>query len=243
MNYPDADFFDHPAFHDVGEAGVFLWLMSMGEGPDHNIVTASLRAIAERAGRTKKWAESFIKRLQRFGLVMERGTGEGTARGTGRGTVATQLTLSVEWPQNSKRGTDGGTKEGTPEETREETRGRTRVVDNLIPFPSFSPKENPKENPPKGGQKKGEKKGPAFVLPEWVPVEAWEGWLEMRKANGWKTTDRAKQLAVNSMEKGRAAGHDPGKMLDYSTLNSYRGVFTDDRGDRTRASGREPLRL
>lgn len=62
-------------------------------------------------------------------------------------------------------------------------------------------------------------------LPEWMPFEAWEGWLAMRRFCGWKLTDRAVELAIAKLEEYRSTGDDPADVLDQSTLNNWRGLW------------------
>lgn len=64
------------------------------------------------------------------------------------------------------------------------------------------------------------------ALPEWLPTEAWEGFVEMRK-NIKKPlkTAYAVKLAIGNLEKMRAEGHDVAAVLDQSTMNSWLGLF------------------
>lgn len=64
-----------------------------------------------------------------------------------------------------------------------------------------------------------------FVLPEWVPVDAWKGWLEMRTKQRKRPTARAMALAVSELQKLAAAGNEPGAVLDQSTANGWTGLF------------------
>lgn len=64
-----------------------------------------------------------------------------------------------------------------------------------------------------------------FILPSWVPVEAWSGYEEMRKKIKKPLTDRARKLAITELEKLRIAGHPPERVLNQSVLNSWAGVF------------------
>ncbi len=63
------------------------------------------------------------------------------------------------------------------------------------------------------------------ALPDWLPTEAWEGWIEMRKRLRKAPSPRAIQLAIAELERLRAAGNDPGAVLDQSTLKSWAGLF------------------
>lgn len=58
-------------------------------------------------------------------------------------------------------------------------------------------------------------------LPDWVPLEAWEGWLEMRKAKKVPTTPRAQKLALAKLAEFRAQGMDPEKVIDQSTERGW----------------------
>lgn len=64
-----------------------------------------------------------------------------------------------------------------------------------------------------------------FCLPDWIPLEAWEGFVEMRTKRRSPLTDRAKQLTVNSLKKLQAEGYEPGEVLDQSTAKGWLGVF------------------
>jgi len=66
--------------------------------------------------------------------------------------------------------------------------------------------------------------GTAVPLPDWLPVEQWEGYVEMRRKNG-PFTDRAILLNLNKLEKLKQAGHDPGAVLDQSVERSWSGLF------------------
>lgn len=63
------------------------------------------------------------------------------------------------------------------------------------------------------------------ALPDWLPADAWAGYLEMRKKIRKPMTDRAVQLAINTLDKLRGEGQDVGAVLDQSTMNSWQGLF------------------
>jgi hypothetical protein len=65
----------------------------------------------------------------------------------------------------------------------------------------------------------------AFVLPDWIPIESWKHFLEMRTAMRKKPTEHAAKLLVAKLDKLRIGGHDPGDVLDQSTANSWAGLF------------------
>lgn len=65
------------------------------------------------------------------------------------------------------------------------------------------------------------------ALPSWIPSDAWAGYVEMRKETLKKPlkTDRAINLAINTLARLRDDGNDPGAVLDQSTLNGWQGLF------------------
>jgi hypothetical protein len=75
-------------------------------------------------------------------------------------------------------------------------------------------------------QKLSEKKPTEVVmLPDWLPSEPWKAWLEVRKGLGCKNTPRALNLALTELERLKSLGHDPAKVLDQSTLKSWKSVY------------------
>ncbi len=62
-------------------------------------------------------------------------------------------------------------------------------------------------------------------LPDWLPLDAWDGWLEMRRAKKKPMTGRAMHRALNKLEAMREAGQDIGEVLDRSTLNGWTDLY------------------
>lgn len=65
----------------------------------------------------------------------------------------------------------------------------------------------------------------AFVLPEWVPKEAWDAYLEMRRRARKAATPTAIRLAIKKLGELRELGDDPKDVLEQSVLNSWQGIF------------------
>lgn len=63
------------------------------------------------------------------------------------------------------------------------------------------------------------------ALPDWLPLESWNAWLEVRTRNRAPNTTRALQLAITELAKLKAAGQNIVAVLDQSTLRGWRGVF------------------
>ncbi len=66
---------------------------------------------------------------------------------------------------------------------------------------------------------------PAMPLPDWVPADAFDAFVAMRKAIRKPITADGIPLAVKKLEKLRANGSDPRAVLEQSTLNSWQGLF------------------
>ena len=69
---------------------------------------------------------------------------------------------------------------------------------------------------------KSKTKGPGFALPDWVPIDAWQGFEEMRKKIRKPLTDRARKLILAELKK---LGDDPVALLNQSVQNSWSGIF------------------
>jgi len=64
-----------------------------------------------------------------------------------------------------------------------------------------------------------------FVLPDWIPIEAWDAFMEVRKTKKAKATPYALSLIVKTLEKIRDAGHDPIEALHNSIRSSWTDVY------------------
>jgi hypothetical protein len=63
-------------------------------------------------------------------------------------------------------------------------------------------------------------------LPEWIPEEAWKGWLELRLKKHVPNTDRAMRLAVVKLETLKTAGEDLAAVIDQSTVSGWTKFYT-----------------
>lgn len=66
---------------------------------------------------------------------------------------------------------------------------------------------------------------PVFILPDWIPEDAWSGYLEMRKKKRVPMTNRALQLKVGELDVFRKQGHDVAAILNKSTSNAWTDVY------------------
>jgi hypothetical protein len=77
------------------------------------------------------------------------------------------------------------------------------------------------------------------ALPDWLPREPWDAWLEVRKKNRAPNTARALNLALRELERLRGQGHDPAEILETATMRGWRGLFPPSKAN----SGSEAVRV
>ncbi|WP_054529722.1 DUF1376 domain-containing protein [Erythrobacter sp. SG61-1L] len=76
-------------------------------------------------------------------------------------------------------------------------------------------------------------------IPEWIPTEPWNGFIEMRKRFGKMPTARAAKMLIGKLDELRTSGCDPGAVLDQSTLKNWTDVYPlKDRNNGTGQSSR-----
>jgi len=73
---------------------------------------------------------------------------------------------------------------------------------------------------------------PSGTLPDWVPAENWQAWIEFRRKIRKPLTDKAKELAVKKLDELRVQGNDPAQVLDQSVLNGWQGLFEIKAGNK-----------
>lgn len=95
-------------------------------------------------------------------------------------------------------------------------------TDAPLPSPSPVPKEDTKKV--KAALRAEAAARPVVEIPDWIPAEAWNGFVEMRRKIRQPLTDRAILLTISALKKMRST-EDIGAVLDQSTMKNYRGVF------------------
>ncbi len=94
----------------------------------------------------------------------------------------------------------------------------------LHPPPQEVPSKG-QEQEPRARAKKKQTAAVNFNPPDWVPADAWAGYLEMRQRKKAPPTQRACELVVAELQKLRRLGHKPEDVLDQSTRNSWTDVY------------------
>lgn len=68
-----------------------------------------------------------------------------------------------------------------------------------------------------------------LVLPPWLDIDAWSGFVEMRQRSKSKPTRRALELILKDLEKFEAQGLSSTEALNNSVKRGWLGVFAPDR--------------
>lgn len=89
------------------------------------------------------------------------------------------------------------------------------LTNRSSPLPS--PLPSPKEKKPAASAD--------AVLPDWLPLDSWCAFVEMRKKIRKPLTDRAVVLAIRKLDALRNGGHDVAVILDNSVLNSWQDLY------------------
>ena len=64
-----------------------------------------------------------------------------------------------------------------------------------------------------------------FTLPEWIPTDQWQAYVQMRVKIGKPLTDWAKGMAVAKLERLKEQGHHPAAVLAQSAFAGWQGLF------------------
>lgn len=63
------------------------------------------------------------------------------------------------------------------------------------------------------------------ALPDWLPTDAWEGYIAMRKQLKKPATVYAQKLAIGRLLDMKEQGHDVREVLEQSIFNSWQGLY------------------
>jgi len=103
--------------------------------------------------------------------------------------------------------------------------GNPRLVgskDKQNPRGKVKPKPTPSSS---SSSSSSEKSKGAFAPPDWIPQDAWNAWLEVRRKKRAPNTDEALRLSVVDLERFKAAGHEPRLVLEQSVKRGWQGLF------------------
>ena len=231
----DSDFF---ALSTPAEfkAGVSLWCKSWLQVPAASLPDDD-RILAHLSGAGGAWKKMKSGAMRGWRLCSDgrwyHPTVAEKANEAWRHRLSQRAKIAKRW----NRGTDD---DGSAGNSTEDTTVSTAVIQGTGRGRVKGKEEEPDgSSPPKSPAPK-----PAgFALPEWVPEAEWLGFCEMRRRIKAPLTDRAKGGIIRELAKLAEEGHPPGRVLDQSTTNAWRGVFplkdgTDERRQGNRGSGR-----
>jgi len=190
----------------------------------------SIAHLVEKLGKSERTVQRAIRRLVEAGHIQQRQRRHDTALYTVHPVLNDSKPVSVTGVSV------------TPVDPTPVTNAlKTRPTDTLIA------KNNQSSSKTSSSPKRRARSSPRLPqievkLPDWVPVEAWEGWLEMRRTKGAKPTGRALALSIEQLRKLADAGHPPGDVLDQSTRELWLGLFPikDSQNEQSRSTRRSP---
>ena len=194
----------------VGRSSAKSVLVAMANCADPDMVCwPSMRYLEDATDQDRKTVIENIKRLKELGFI--------AATDARKGRTGQVVVYVLKQPENG---------------TVEQARKRNSSENGTVPFfPSKSPvfprqQSRKRDTEPKGTQKKHQSDAATrFVLPDDMPSESWDAWVEMRAKIKKPLTDRAMQLAVKKLRQLREQGHAPADVLDQSTLNDWQDLY------------------
>lgn len=217
----DPDFFDHWRTRMVADmlkdqlAPVYimrLWAHCQNrKGDVFDIPSAGLKALCQFSGAAQDLEDALIaaEYIARDGLTV-----------TVTGWAEKNAALLAAWENGHKGGRpkkNQNTTDGQPTENPSETHG----------FPMANPSLT-QTKPIRVDKRREEEKKEIQAqapLPDWLPMEAWSGYVEMRKRIRKQMTPRAQQLVLKSLADMQAKGLSVAQSLDNSTRNSWVDVY------------------
>lgn len=101
---------------------------------------------------------------------------------------------------------------------------KRRLIPSTTVQPSIQPGGNSSISSSSLKKEKKKNKEP-FSLPEWIPKEAWDGFVEFRKKGKAPFTNRARNLIIQELDNLRKSGNDPALVLDQSVKKGWTDVW------------------
>lgn len=214
---------DHPLFvGDSSRFGAWAWLVLKAcwkptkfnvSGSTMTIERGQLCVSRSQLATAWGWSQSaverFLTRLQTEQMI-------GRATGQGRSIITI-----CNYEKYQDIADDAGQATGQSTGQRSDSDRTAKEQGNQITI-----EEEAKASPSTArAARSTRKKVEPFVLPDWVPVDEWDGFVAMRVKIGHPMTDHGKRLAVGELARLAKDGHPPGAVLNQSTFRSYRGLF------------------
>ena len=193
----------------------------------------SVAHLAEATGQDRKTVLENIKRLIALGVISDTGARKGATK-----QVPIYRLNSTEKGAVKPNSTENGTVPNFPANSPEIPYKESRFSAETVPKTGHGTQRNPQgtiKEPKKNARAKPEPDD-AFVLPDWVPALAWDGYIEMRKGKRKPPTAYAIKLVIADLAKLHAKGHDIAGVLNASIKNGWTDVYEPKSSQPARAS-------
>ncbi len=69
-----------------------------------------------------------------------------------------------------------------------------------------------------------------FALPEWIPKETWDAFIEVRKAKKCPNTERALNMLIKKLYKFKIQGIDIKEIIECSIVNGWKDIYEPRKG-------------
>lgn len=198
---------------------VLVAIANCADGKDA-IAWPSIAYLSEATGQDRKTVLAAIARLISMGYL--RDTGE--RRGQTKQVVVYQLTepsSTVSEIEEKRNSTESGTVPKAGDNSTVFPAKESRFSSETVPKTGHGTVNNLHRN------RKGTTNKRADIsvdLPDWLPDDVWEDWVQHRAAVKAPLTQRAAELCLRKLERLRAQGSDPVAVIEQSVMS---GKWTD----------------
>lgn len=196
----------------------------------------SSASIAKSTGQDRKTVIANITRLRELGFIVDTEKRVGDTKqipvyllnSTKNGPVKED---SAEADGNSNSSENGILKQSQKRNSSENGTvpnfpGNSTVFPaNSTVFPGKQSQKRDTERSSKDQNKSGNIKPPVTEIPDWVPMDAWKAFVEMRQRIKKPMTEYAKKLALKELQDLVDNGQDAEKVINQSVLKSWQGFF------------------
>lgn len=209
----------------------FVLLVMANRADDEMVCWPSTADLAEQTAQDRKTVQENIRRLREWGYIEDTGERKGATKQV--------IVYRLKTPENGlvkqaqKRGSSANETGPKFPTNRPEIPYKEAQISPLTgPKTGHGTQRNPKETT---GNPNKREQAITTILPAWIPLDAWNGFLGMRKAIKKPITPDAIPLAIKKLESLTAAGNDARAVLEQSTMNCWQGLF-EVKPDQARAS-------
>jgi hypothetical protein len=182
----------------------------------------SMTDICKQTSQDRKTVLENMRRLRDSGFIEDTGIRKGS---TGQVIVYRLKTPEIGTVKEAQKrnGSENGTGPKFPSKRPEIPAKQARNSHETGPKTGHGTINESSVEPSINHQKRARPE--PFVLPDWIPADAWDGYIEMRKKKNKPPTDRARNLVIKELAKLLAEGHDLEAVLDNSTKNGWTDVY------------------